>query len=76
MSNIIECWFSLSHSLTHSIFLSQVSAGIGLRLIFVVFSIQVFKNLKLFMENKQEGDDLFDRLNVSISRIRISRLAK
>lgn len=27
---------------------------------------QVFKNLKLFMQNKQEGDDLFDRLNVSI----------
>uniref|UniRef100_A0A8C1Y0N9 DNA topoisomerase n=1 Tax=Cyprinus carpio TaxID=7962 RepID=A0A8C1Y0N9_CYPCA len=25
---------------------------------------RVFKNLKLFMENKQEGDDLFDRLNV------------
>ncbi|KAM4722352.1 DNA topoisomerase 1-like [Rhinophrynus dorsalis] len=24
---------------------------------------QVFKNLQLFMENKQEGDDLFDRLN-------------
>ncbi|CAH2324068.1 DNA topoisomerase 1 [Pelobates cultripes] len=24
---------------------------------------QVFKNLKLFMEDKQEGDDLFDRLN-------------
>merc|ERR1712228_635811 len=24
---------------------------------------QVFKNLKLFMENKKEGDDLFDRLN-------------
>lgn len=26
---------------------------------------RVFKNLQLFMENKQEGDDLFDRLNVS-----------
>ncbi|CAN2389397.1 DNA topoisomerase type I activity [Pristimantis euphronides] len=24
---------------------------------------KVFKNLQLFMENKQEGDDLFDRLN-------------
>ncbi|KAM8947623.1 DNA topoisomerase 1-like [Pelodytes ibericus] len=24
---------------------------------------QVFKNLQLFMESKQEGDDLFDRLN-------------
>lgn len=28
-------------------------------------SFQVFKNLKLFMENKQPGDELFDRLNVS-----------
>ncbi|KAF6040270.1 top-1 [Bugula neritina] len=27
---------------------------------------RVFKNLKLFMENKNEGDDLFDRLNTSI----------
>ncbi|XP_077982334.1 DNA topoisomerase I, mitochondrial-like [Glandiceps talaboti] len=27
---------------------------------------RVFKNLQLFMENKQEGDDLFDRLNTSI----------
>ena len=26
---------------------------------------QVFKNLKLFMDNKEPGDDLFDRLNVS-----------
>ena len=26
---------------------------------------QVFKNLKLFMENKDPGDDLFDRLTVS-----------
>ena len=26
---------------------------------------QVFKNLQLFMENKQPEDDLFDRLNVS-----------
>lgn len=25
---------------------------------------RVFKNLKLFMENKQGQDDLFDRLNV------------
>lgn len=25
---------------------------------------QVFKNLQLFLENKQPGDDLFDRLNV------------
>ena len=27
---------------------------------------QVFKNLKLFMDNKEPGDDLFDRLTVSI----------
>lgn len=33
----------------------------------VTFFSQVFKNLKLFMENKQEGDDLFDRLSVSPS---------
>ena len=26
----------------------------------------MFRNLKLFMENKQEGDDLFDRLTTSI----------
>ena len=26
---------------------------------------RVFKNLQLFMDNKNEGDDLFDRLNVS-----------
>ncbi|XP_043828999.1 DNA topoisomerase 1-like [Dromiciops gliroides] len=27
---------------------------------------RVFKNLRLFLENKQPGDDLFDRLNTSI----------
>lgn len=27
---------------------------------------RVFKNLQLFMENKKDGDDLFDRLNVSL----------
>jgi len=27
---------------------------------------KVFKNLKLFMENKKRGDDLFDRLNTTI----------
>ena len=27
---------------------------------------RVFKNLKLFMENKKDADDLFDRLNTSI----------
>lgn len=26
---------------------------------------RVYKNLKIFMENKKDGDDLFDRLNVS-----------
>lgn len=26
---------------------------------------RVFKNLQLFMDKKQGGDDLFDRLNVS-----------
>lgn len=43
----------------------------GLCLLFIFFSscvsFQVFKNLKLFMENKQPGDELFDRLNVSNS---------
>ena len=28
---------------------------------------RVFKNLQLFMENKNDGDDLFDRLNVSMT---------
>ena len=28
---------------------------------------RVFKNLQLFVENKQQEDDLFDRLNVSSS---------
>ena len=27
---------------------------------------RVFKNVKLFMENKKDGDDLFDRLNTSV----------
>lgn len=27
--------------------------------------LQVFKNLQLFMEDKEPEDDLFDRLNVS-----------
>jgi len=27
---------------------------------------KVFKNLRLFMENKKDGDDLFDRLNTSV----------
>lgn len=39
----------------------------GLINIFIFICVtQVFKNLKLFMQNKQDGDDLFDRLNVSI----------
>ncbi|XP_036399788.1 DNA topoisomerase I, mitochondrial [Megalops cyprinoides] len=32
----------------------------------VPVSRRVFKNLKLFMDNKHEGDDLFDRLNTSM----------
>lgn len=32
---------------------------------------RVYKNLKLFCENKKEGDELFDRLNVSVSVINI-----
>ena len=28
---------------------------------------RVFKNLKLFMENKKPGDDLFDRVDVRLS---------
>ena len=27
---------------------------------------KVFKNVRLFMENKKDGDDLFDRLNTSV----------
>ena len=30
---------------------------------------KVFKNLQLFKENKEEGNDLFDRLNVSYTGI-------
>jgi len=37
---------------------------------------RVFKNLQLFMENKQDGDDLFDRLNVITSIIIIIFLLK
>ena len=33
---------------------------------FVSVLHRVYKNLKLFMENKKTGDDLFDRLNTSI----------
>ena len=35
---------------------------------------RVFKNLQLFMENKKEGDDLFDRLNTSILNEYLSSL--
>ena len=28
---------------------------------------RVFKNVGIFMENKKDGDDLFDRLNTSVS---------
>lgn len=34
---------------------------------FVPVEKKVFKNLNLFMKRKQDGDDLFDRLTVSIS---------
>ncbi|CAH1270849.1 TOP1 [Branchiostoma lanceolatum] len=33
---------------------------------FVAVEKKVFKNLQLFMENKADGDDLFDRLNTTI----------
>ncbi|XP_055030731.2 DNA topoisomerase I, mitochondrial [Misgurnus anguillicaudatus] len=35
---------------------------------------KVFKNLKLFMENKQGGDDLFDRLNTQLLNKHLSSL--
>uniref|UniRef100_A0A672PT99 DNA topoisomerase I n=1 Tax=Sinocyclocheilus grahami TaxID=75366 RepID=A0A672PT99_SINGR len=35
---------------------------------------RVFKNLKLFMENKQGGDDLFDRLNTQLLNKHLSSL--
>ncbi|XP_056334006.1 LOW QUALITY PROTEIN: DNA topoisomerase I, mitochondrial [Danio aesculapii] len=35
---------------------------------------RVFKNLKLFMENKQGGDDLFDRLNTATLNKHLSSL--
>lgn len=34
--------------------------------LFVMILLQVFKNLKLFMKNKEPGNDLFDRLQVNI----------
>ncbi|KAK9888579.1 hypothetical protein WA026_000818 [Henosepilachna vigintioctopunctata] len=35
---------------------------------------RVFKNLQLFMENKQAGDDLFDRLNTAIMNKHLNEL--
>ncbi|XP_055004095.1 DNA topoisomerase I, mitochondrial isoform X2 [Boleophthalmus pectinirostris] len=35
---------------------------------------KVFKNLKLFMENKEPGDDLFDRLNTQMLNKHLSSL--
>ncbi|XP_034540561.1 DNA topoisomerase I, mitochondrial [Notolabrus celidotus] len=35
---------------------------------------RVFKNLKLFLDNKQAGDDLFDRLNTTSLNKHLSRL--
>ncbi|NEU34933.1 hypothetical protein GN156_30200, partial [bacterium LRH843] len=35
---------------------------------------RVFKNLQLFMENKKEGDDLFDRLNTMILNKHLNEL--
>ena len=33
---------------------------------------RVFKNVKIFMEKKKDGDDLFDRLNTSVSLASLS----
>lgn len=35
---------------------------------------RVFKNLQLFMENKKDGDDLFDRLNTAIMNKHLNEL--
>ncbi|KAK1784930.1 hypothetical protein P4O66_018191, partial [Electrophorus voltai] len=40
----------------------------------VPVSKRVFKNLKLFKESKQEGDDLFDRLNTAMLNKHLSSL--
>ncbi|KAF5904732.1 DNA topoisomerase I, mitochondrial-like isoform X1 [Clarias magur] len=40
----------------------------------VPVSKRVFKNLKLFMQNKQEGDDLFDQLNTAMLNKHLSSL--
>ena len=42
---------------------------------FVQVEKRVFKNLGLFMDNKKEGDDLFDRLNTSILNEYLSSLS-
>lgn len=36
--------------------------------------LQVFKNLQLFMEDKEPEDDLFDRLNVSLGHSPVNYL--
>lgn len=43
--------------------MSLFKGSVGLKVFFVS---QVYKNLQLFMENKSRGDDLFDRLTVSL----------
>ncbi|ODM95055.1 DNA topoisomerase 1 [Orchesella cincta] len=35
---------------------------------------RVYKNLKIFMENKKEGDDLFDRLNTTVLNKHLNEL--
>ncbi|KAA3676258.1 DNA topoisomerase I [Paragonimus westermani] len=35
---------------------------------------RVFKNIKLFLKNKKENDDLFDRLNIDAKRDQISEI--
>ena len=35
---------------------------------------RVFKNLMMFMDNKNDGDDLFDRLNVSLENVKVHSL--
>ncbi|KTG44258.1 hypothetical protein cypCar_00027369 [Cyprinus carpio] len=44
----------------------DLQMGTRQRVIALYFIDKVFKNLKLFMENKQEGDNLFDRLTTQM----------
>ncbi|XP_069037256.1 DNA topoisomerase I, mitochondrial isoform X4 [Lepisosteus oculatus] len=46
--------------------LKSKQMGIRQRAVALYFIDKVFKNLKLFMEDKQPGDDLFDRLNTAM----------